>query len=396
METSIVTRATAPASVDLFAQFLSYIDRCEKTARTYAANLRQFAAWTRYSETPQPRRQDIIRYRDWLSAEHDAIQLDPTAQQGWSYRTDRAGVRLRISCKPYTVKQYLQSVKQFFSWTASAGLYENVAVGVHGPRISATHRKDSLTAGEVLTVEKKILSSSEARTAAARASPRDPDGRTRRSTEQGKRLLAIYLLAVTAGLRTVEISRANVRDLESRDGDAWLYIWGKGHAEPDRKMPLAPPVYAAILDYLRSREDPPTGAAPLFVSTGNRSRGQRIAPTTISTWLKTAMRAAGYNSDRLTAHSLRHTTGQAVMEITGANIYATQQFMRHRSPATTELYLDNETTAQDAVIARQLYDHYHGAQDATTTTDRLSAALLRMTPQQREQLANIADAIAST
>ena len=57
----------------------------------------------------------------------------------------------------------------------------------------------------------------------------------KRSTEQGKRLYAMYLLAVNAGLRTIEISRANIKDLETKGGKTWLYIWGKGHSEADQK-----------------------------------------------------------------------------------------------------------------------------------------------------------------
>ena len=183
-----------------------------------------------------------------------------------------------------------------------------------------------------------------------------------RSNEQGKRLYAMFLLAVNAGLRTVEISRANLRDLEAKNGAACLYIWGKGHAEADAKKPLAPEVYAALREYIEARSDTHTAASPLFVATGNRSGGQRLAATTISGMLKRAMQLAGFDSERLTAHSLRHTAGQNVMQITGRNIYETQQYMRHSNPATTEIYLDNDSTQQDGEIARRLYAHYHGQQ----------------------------------
>lgn len=63
------------------------------------------------------------------------------------------------------------------------------------------------------------------RTQAAQEARKDTAGRMQRSGEQGKRLYAIYLLAVNAGLRTIEISRANVKDLETKGGQSWLYIW---------------------------------------------------------------------------------------------------------------------------------------------------------------------------
>ncbi len=389
----IIRTGSSLQGMGLFSSFIGYIDRSPKTTRTYTTNLRQFAAWVKYADVQQPQREDIINYREWLGAEHDAIELQPSAPAGWTYRTDRNGNRQKVNCKPNTVKQYLQSVKQFFTWTAAEGIYPNIAANVHAPKIKEAHRKDSLTAADVQTIEKSITSRAAAQQAAAAGAEKDTNGRIQRSTEQGKRLFAIYSLAVNAGLRTVEISRANIRDIEVKNGTACLYIWGKGHAEADTKKPLAAEVYAAIKEYISSRTDNPTGNSPLFVGTGNRSRGKRIAPTTISTMLKQAMQAAGFDSERLTAHSLRHTAGQNMMDITGDNIYQTQQYMRHSSPKTTEIYLDNNNAAQDAALAQRLYEHYHGTDTGTSAADRLQMAMQRMNPAQLEQLANIAAAM---
>ena len=141
----------------------------------------------------------------------------------------------------------------------------------------------------MLTIENSIAERATERTEAAAGAIKDKTGRVQRSTEQGKRLYAMYLLAVNAGLRTIEISRANIKDLETKGGRTWLYIWGKGHSEADQKKPIAPEVKAAIDDYIQSRTDNPNGNSPLFVSTGNRSKGKRIASTTISTMLKLSL-----------------------------------------------------------------------------------------------------------
>ena len=378
----------------LFEEFITFIDRGEKTTKTYITNLRQFAAFLSYRMIRRPQREDIIAYRDYLGAEHDAIQLDAGSVNGWSYRTDARGNRYTITCKPNTVAQYLRSVCQFFKWTAAAGYYPDIAANVHAPKIRHdVHRKDALTAADVLTIEQSIEAEAGARVEAAAGAAKDTAGRISRATEQGKRLFAIYTLAVNAGLRTVEISRANVRDLEVKNGNAVLYVWGKGHTEPDARKPLAPEVYAAIRDYLDARSDRPTPNAPLFVATGNRSGGKRIAVTTISKMLKKAMQAAGFDSDRITAHTLRHTAGTNVQEITG-NLYITQKYMRHANPATTEIYLHNDTTKQETQAARQLYNYYHGRQDAQQSRQRLETILQAMTPAQVEQLTGIAAAIA--
>ena len=376
----------------LFDDFVAWIDRSEKTTRTYLTNLKQFMAWLKYAAVVNPIRQDIISYRQWLTAEHEAIKLDPDSITGWKYRTDAHGNPLKINCKPNTIAQYLRSVCQFFRWTAANGYYPDIAANIHAPKLRHDrHSKEALTAPEVLAIEKSIAQRAQERTQAAQNAQKDTAGRMQRSTEQGKRLYAMYLLAVNAGLRTVEISRANIKDLETKGGQTWLYIWGKGRTEADQKKPIAPEVAAAVKEYLKSRTDKPTGNSPLFVSTGNRSGGKRIATTTISTMLKRAMQEAGFDSERITAHSLRHTAGTNVQEITG-NLYATQLYMRHSNPATTEIYLHNDTEKAEAGIAQQLYNHYHGSGSGRGTLEEL---LNKLSPQQLEQLTGIAAAMAN-
>lgn len=377
----------------LFDDFIAWINRSEKTTRSYTTNFRQFIAWLKYAAIRNPQRDDIIAYRKWLTQEHDAIKLEPDSVNGWKYRTDSAGNRLKITCKPNTIAQYLRSVCQFFRWTAAKNLYPDIAANIHAPKLRHDrHSKEALTAPEVLAIEKSIAQRAQERTQAAQNAQKDTAGRIQRSTEQGKRIYAMYLLAVNAGLRTIELNRANVKDLVTKGGQTWLYIWGKGHTEPDQRKPLAPEVAAAVKEYLKSRTDKPTGNSPLFVSTGNRSGGKRIAPTTISTMLKRAMQEAGFDSERITAHSLRHTAGTNVQEITG-NLYATQLYMRHSNPATTEIYLHTETEQAEAGIAQQLYNLYHGT--GTDNRAKLEQLLTRLTPQQLEQLTGIAAAMAS-
>jgi len=388
----------APAqqfNTGLFNDFVAWIDRSEKTTRSYLTNLRQFMAWLKYAAVVNPIRQDIISYREWLTAEHEAIALDPGSVNGWTYRTDATGNPLKIVCKPNTVAQYLRSVCQFFRWTAANNLYPDIAANIHAPKVkNETHRKAYLNAKEVLTIEESIAERAQERQQAAQEAQKDTAGRMQRSTEQGKRLYAMYLLAVNAGLRTVEISRANIKDLETKGGQTWLYIWGKGRAEPDQKKPIAPEVAAAIKDYLQSRTDHPTTASPLFVSTGNRSGGKRIATTTISTMLKQAMKEAGFDSERITAHSLRHSAAQAALQASGNNIYTAQKYLRHSSPATTEIYLheDERTEKAERAIAQEVYNLYHGT--GADNRAKLEQLINRMTPQQLEQLTGIAAAMA--
>lgn len=381
-----------PITRNLFNQFVNYIDRSPKTTATYLTNLKQFYVWMLYSDIKRPQRADILSYRDYLSETHKAIKLDGNSPAGWNYQTDKSGNVKVIQCSPATVKQYLDTVKVFFKWTAAEGIYPNVAENIHTPKIrNDVHAKESLEPADVLTIEKSIAAHAESRKEAAATSHKDAKGKETRADIQGKRLNAMYQLAVNAGLRTIELSRANVKDVETRNGQAYIFIYGKGHSQADQKKPIAAEVYAAIKDYLDSRTDAYNANSPLFVSTGNRSNGKRIAARTISQMLKQAMKDAGYNSEKLTAHSLRHTAGTNVMELSG-NLYETQNYMRHKNPATTEIYLHCETEKQDACLADQLYNLYHGKQ--TNEKEQLQDILTGLNTEQLKQLVTIAAAMA--
>ena len=171
MQTALTMTTAQPLEyrpvTDLFGSFIDWIDRSAKTARTYINNLRQFAAWLRYSNISRPERQDIISYRQWLMVEHPAIELDGSS---WAYRLDGNGNRQLVSCKPNTAAQYLRTVCQFFKWTAAAGLYPDVASNIHAPKTAQhVHRKEALTAPDVVAIERSIQTTAAARAEAAAA-----------------------------------------------------------------------------------------------------------------------------------------------------------------------------------------------------------------------------------
>ena len=257
-----IQSANKPAfNTSLFDRFIDYTDRKETTIKGYFTCIRQFIKWLEYNGITQPERENIKAYRDHLSGSGLATG---------------------------TQAQYLRAVKHFFKWTASEGLYPNIADNIHGAKIRHdVHKKDALEREDVARIAATID----------------------RSDETGKRLYAMYLLTVICGLRTIEINRADVNDLKTVGGVTYLYLQGKGHDDKDAPVLLIDEVKAAIDDYLQIRSTKPTAKTPLFTSTSNRSYGDRIATTTISTMLKELLVNAGYNSDRLTAHSLRHTSG---------------------------------------------------------------------------------------
>lgn len=295
-------------NTDLFGRFIDYTDRKKSTVKGYLTCIRHFAYWLQTNNITQPTREDIKAYRDCLTNSE--------------YATG-------------TQQQYLRAVKHFFKWTAAEGLYPNIADNIHGAKVRHDiHKKDALSREDVPKIAATID----------------------RSDEQGKRLYALYLLCITCGLRTIEINRANIEDIKTVGGVSYLYVQGKGHDDKDAPVELIPEVQEAIKAYLSSRSDKPTPKSPLFASTSNRSKGGRISTASISAMLKEMLVKAGYDSDRITAHSLRHTSGTGAYKATGSLLLA-QKHQRHADPSTTEIYIHAEERAERHT-ERQVYDYF--------------------------------------
>lgn len=174
-----------------------------------------------------------------------------------------------------------------------------------------------------------------------------------RSTLEGKRDYAIMLLMCVGGLRTIEISRANVDDVRTLGDFTVLYVQGKGRKDRTEFVKLPEPVLKAINEYLRERANcveksdgtdrtvdgdrAVKETAPLFASTSNRNRNGRLTTRTISGIAKRAMRQAGFDSPRLSAHSLRHSAVTLSL-LAGADLAEVQAFARHSNISTTQIY----------------------------------------------------------
>lgn len=323
---------------DLFARFIDYTDRKETTVKGYISCIRQFARWMEQNGIETPTRADIKAYRDYLKESELA---------------------------PGTQSQYLRAVKHFFKWTAAEGLFPNVADNIHGVKIRHdVHKKDALQRDDVAKIADTID----------------------RSDLQGKRLYAMYLLCVICGLRTIEIHRADVGDLKTIGGARYLYLQGKGHDDKDQPVLLIEEVGTAIDDYIAARTDKYTSKSPLFVSTSNRSKGGRIATTTISTMLKDMLIKAGYDSDRLTAHSLRHTSGTGAHKA-GIDLYGVQHLMRHCDPSTSEIYIhDDDHRAAEEKGRQGIYDYYFSGKTLNPVLPELESAIMELTPEEQRKL----------
>ena len=270
-----------------FDRFINYLDASPKTVETYKKALRQFFNYIGVHGIRKPQREDVLAFRDDLKAS---------------------------GLKPTTVQNYITATRIFFKWTEQEGLYPNIAEHVKGAKLDKNHKKDYLTSRQA----KEVLAG------------------VQTDSEEGLRNYAILSLMVTGGLRTIEVSRADVGDLRTVGENTVLFVQGKGREEKTEYIKISAPVEKAIRSYLKARENVEEGQ-PLFTSTSNNSRGKRITTRTVSGVVKTALRNAGYDSARLTAHSLRHTAITLAL-LAGREITEVQQFARHANLNTTMIY----------------------------------------------------------
>lgn len=293
-------------SEDLFQSFLSYLDASPKTVETYTKAIRQFYKYIEERGITQPAREDVIEYREALREDH----------------------------KPTTVQNYITALRLFFQWTETAGLYPNIAQHIKGAKLTKEHKKDYLTSSQVKAILRRIDT----------------------SDTQGKRDFAIIALMVTGGLRDIEVSRANIEDLRTLGDSVVLYIQGKGREDRSEYVKVMPEVEKAIRATLSDRKNT-EGRQPLFISLSNNSKGERISTRSISGIVKTSFRRAGYDSDRLTAHSLRHTAVTLSL-LGGRSLQEAQQFARHTNISTTQIYAHNLDRAKndcEKTIARAIF-----------------------------------------
>ena len=299
MKQDLTTTASAlpveKGLAEVYKDYVDFLDAAPRTVQTYTGNIRQFVKWTQQNGIQRPTRQDVLAYRD----------------------------ELRERCKPSTVQAYITALRLFFQWTAQAGLYPNIAEHVKGAKMDTNHKKDYLNAAQV----KDLLDSVDTQTA------------------RGKRDYCILALMVTGGLRDIEVSRANIEDLQQLGGCTVLYLQGKGRDERTDFVKVVPAVEKRLREYLKTRRKA-KGKEPLFTSLSNNSKGNRLSPRSISSLVKDRLVAAGYNSERLTAHSLRHTAVTLSL-LGGLPIDEVQQFARHRNISTTQIYAHNLERAKN-------------------------------------------------
>ena len=303
------TLAPAPPSIsELVDRFLESHDVRASSRATYKRMLKAFCSWLEESgrRLINMRREDVLAYRDSLK------------EQGLS---------------SYSVGSYLSAVKQLFAWLEAERIYPNVARGVKGPKRPKGHAREHLSAQELRAAVTTIE-------------------RDERLSEQDRlRDVALFHVVARTGLRTIEASRARAGDVRRQVGKdgrrhTVLYIQGKGRDAGDEYVVLEAEAERPLRAYLKAR-GPVTEDAPLFASSSPRNMGESLTTRSISRILKRAIKGAGLDDKRLTAHSWRHSAITLAIQ-GGASLEQAQAMARHASPMTTMIYFHNVQRLEQA------------------------------------------------
>ena len=223
-----------------------------------------------------------------------------------------------------TVGSYITSVRRFYEWTEANKFYPNVAKGIKTPKRKQQFKKQPLLPAQATA----LLSYYQ---------------------DKALRDYAIVNLLLRTGLRTIEIIRANVEDITFKGSQRVLLVHGKGRDEKDNFVLLTNKAYQPIEEYLSSRGKV-NSSDPLFTSTSNNSKGERLSTRSISYIAKEGLKAIGLDERAFTAHSLRHTTAVNILRA-GGSLEMAQMTLRHSNPATTQIYtatLNEERRLQDS------------------------------------------------
>ena len=311
----------------------------------------------------KPRTLEVYRYnlsvfKKWLD-KHGITQA--TRQDIKSWQADMVAAKWSVA----TMNLYLATVRGFYKWLEAEYKVENITANISGWENSREHKRGFLSCAEM----KRLLASVDTVMEQRLADEREANHARIKLT--ARRDKAILVTLMTAGLRTIEISRLTIADLTRDSGIYYLSVLGKKRDEAET-VKISDKAAPVIREWLDAREavDVVSDDSPLFCSLGNNSFGEMITSMSVSRLVKDYLIAAGlkkkeYTSegDRkkvvkpVTAHSLRGSCATNAF-LNGATLDQVKQQLRHKQLETTLIYLEEAEKSRNPVsdiIADQIF-----------------------------------------
>ncbi len=277
--------------------FLLYL-RVEKnysvhTLRNYQSDLRQFAKF--------------MRQRVKESARQDSTHMSPDTVGYLDVRAYLASL-FRRNAKS-SVARKLSALRSFFDYLVRQGEVRlNPADMVATPKMGKVI-PDFLPVDEAFQLM------------------HGPDT----STVLGSRDRAILEVLYSCGLRVSELTGLDLDSIDLELGIA--RVIGKGNNE--RIVPIGGKAAAALIDYLRRREEllaGEPGQGALFLN----NRGGRLSARSVARLLKRTLLQCNLGRP-LSPHGLRHSFATHLLDA-GADLRAVQEMLGHVSLSTTQRY----------------------------------------------------------
>lgn len=268
----------------IIPKYLNDLDVKETTKTGYLKSLTNFFKYLELNSVVSVSKTTILDYKNWL------IEQDLTVG---------------------TINSRLIALKSLYKWLDINEITKDIAKSVKILKASREPKKVSLTTNQI----SELLNSIET------------------DTEKGLRDYALILMFITTGLRVSELANALTEDMTTIQDESVLYVMRKGHFEKDCYVVLPAFTLKALYKYHASRS---TKGKHLFTGL-RKSSGVGLTSSAITKIVKERFRAIGLNSNKITAHSLRHTAITLAL-LNGSSIIDVQSLANHKSLATTSLY----------------------------------------------------------
>ena len=152
------------------------------------------------------------------------------------------------------------------------------------------------------------------------------------NSPQNTRLKAILSLLALQGLRQVEITRLDVKDLDLVNNTA--FVLGKGQDDKEA-IYLHPYTAKALKDYIKANK---VKDGALFTSQSNNSKNQRLTTRALRSIVKNVLLDLGIDKS---THGFRHYFTTTLIKNYQGDLLEVARYTRHKSLEMLTVYNDN-------------------------------------------------------